>query len=304
LTFFRTTGAIAAVLVGAACSNAPAAVDAASALSEDVIFESRGIAVPATFVRPAAGAAAPFPVVVMAHGHGGTREEAGGFRRLAEALAVRGIASIRPDFPGCGQSEEPFTRNNLTNMRADAQAALAYAHRQAGVDAERTGILGYSMGARVAMLMLPDGYAAAVLWSPVGLDGPAAIFPLTGGRSAYIELRNQAAKAGTAAFVTPWGQHQLLGMQWFGDLEAYRPMAAVESFTGALLVLSGAEDTIIGPDIARAVAAAAASSKDAAVEILAGAGHGLGFYDDDATVSELVIDTTAEFFVSKLLRGR
>ena len=127
---------------------------------------------------------------------------------------------------------------------------------------------------------------------------------MTGGRSGYVELRNQAASAGAAAFVTPWGQRQLLGMQWFDDLETYRPMAAVESFTGALLVLSGAEDAIIGPDIARAVAAVAASSEDAAVEILPGAGHGLGFYDGDPAISELVIDTTAEFFVSKLLRDR
>lgn len=304
MTKLRIAGAIVALIAGAACNNAPGEVVAGDILSDDVTFESRGVLVPATFVRPARAAAAPFPVVVMAHGHGGTRDEAGGFRRLAETLAERGIASIRPDFPGCGQSDEPFTQNNLSNMMADARAALAYARLQPGADPERAGIVGYSMGARVAMLMFPGGFAAAVLWAPVGLDGPAAIFPLTGGDSGYLELRKQAVTAGAAAFVTPWGQHQLLGRQWFDDLETYRPMATVRSFTGALLVISGAEDAIIGPDIARAVAAAATASEVARVEILPGAGHGLGFYDDDPAASEQVIESTADFLVSRLFRGR
>ena len=304
MTSLRTAGAIVALIAGAACSDAPVTVDAGSILADEVTFESRGIEVPATFVRPAAATAAPFPVVVMAHGHGGTRDEAGGFRRLAEALAQRGIASIRPDFPGCGQSGEPFTQNNLSNMLADARAALAYARLQPGADPGRAGIVGYSMGARVAMLMFPDDFAAAVLWAPVGLDGPGAIYPLAGGEAHYLELRDQASSAGAAELVTPWGQHQLLGRQWFDDLETYRPMAAVRSYRGALLVVSGAEDAIVAPDVALAVVAAATASEVARVEILPGAGHGLGFYDDDPAVSERVIGFTADFLVARLFRGR
>lgn len=81
-------------------------------------------------------------------------------------------------------------------------------------------------------------------------------------------------------------------------------MSAVRSFTGALLVISGAEDEIIEPDIAYAVAAAATRSDFAHVEIVAGAGHGLGFYDEDAAVSERVIERTADLLVSVLFPGR
>ena len=302
MTITRTACVILTLLAASACSSAPLSAEAEGFLSDDVTFESRGIDVAATFVRPADTATKPFPIVVLAHGHGGTRDEAGGFRRLAEALARRGIATIRPDFPGCGQSTEPFTRNNLSNMMADTRAALAYARGRPGTDAKRTGIVGYSMGARVAMLVLPDGFAAAVLWAPVGLDGPDAIFPLTGGQSRYLELREVARGTGVTPFVTPWGQHQTLGRQWFDDLETYRPMSAVRSFTGTLLVISGADDAIIEPDIGRAVAAAASSL--ARVEIVAGAGHGLGFYDEDAAISERVIEATADLLVSVLFRGR
>jgi len=66
----------------------------------------------------------------MAHGHGGNRDEAGGFTRMAEALAQRGIASVRMDFPGCGDSQEPFTQNNLGNMVKDLLAARDFAIRK------------------------------------------------------------------------------------------------------------------------------------------------------------------------------
>ncbi len=291
-------------LLAAACGGTPGVGAVDGVVAEEVSFESRGTSVPATYVRPAADVAGPFPVVVMAHGHGGTRDEAGGFRRLADALARRGIATIRPDFPGCGQSREPFTDNNLSNMMADARAALAYARQRPDIDPGRAGIVGYSMGARVAMLLLPDGFEAAVLWAPVGLDGPDAIFPFVGGRATYTELRDRAHGTGITTLVTPWGQQQTLGRQWFDDLEGYRPMAALHSYNGALLVISGAADGIIGPDIGRAVAAAATSSDSARLEIVPGAGHGLGFYDDDPAVSERVIQATADFLVAELFRNR
>lgn len=44
------------------------------------------------------------------------------------------------DFPGCGESTEPFTENYLSNMISDSNA-----------DANNLGIFGYSMGGRIAL---------------------------------------------------------------------------------------------------------------------------------------------------------
>ena len=81
--------------------------------------------VPAILTLPEASG--KVPLVVMAHGHGGSKEEAGGFTAIAEALAREGIASIRMDFPGCGASAEPFTANTVSAMLADFEAARVYA---------------------------------------------------------------------------------------------------------------------------------------------------------------------------------
>ena len=106
-----------------------------------------------------------------AHGHGGTKDENGGFTAIAETLAARGIATIRMDFPGSGASTEPFIQNNLTNMIADVAAARAYAIASAPIDTKAIGIFGYSMGGRVAILS-----ASAPLWRPcLGRRGKSRI---------------------------------------------------------------------------------------------------------------------------------
>lgn len=81
-------------------------------------------AVPATIVVP--DGAGPFPAVVMNHGHGGGRQEGGGFTRLAKTLADAGILTIRMDFPGSGDSSESFTEGYLSNMISDSNASPAY----------------------------------------------------------------------------------------------------------------------------------------------------------------------------------
>ena len=170
-------------------------------------------------------------------------------------------------------------------MLADTRAALDYARRQPGADTEPAGIVGYSMGARVAMLLLPDGFTTAVLWAPAGLDGPDAMLSFLGGRSRYAELRSQAHRDGFAPFVTPWGQDQALGSQWFDDLENYRPMAALGSFAGALLVIAGA---VLSSriDIFNATAAQAAGHEVTTIEAM-------GSFAKPHPIQEAYVDSTA-----------
>lgn len=289
----------AGLLAGCAAEPPPSPPEPASPA---VWIESRDTTVPIEFVAPSAGFAAPAPFVVMAHGHGGDRNESGAFSRLAEALAARGIASVRVDFPGCGESREPFTANNLTAILADLAAARAYAEAQPGVDAARAAIVGYSMGARAAMLALDadPGYAAAALWAPAGGDGPASMYFFLGGPQSYEAYRETARRDGSADILTPWGQRQSLGAQWFEDMDALRPMPAVAAFGGPLFVLHGDDDPIVDASVAAAVAEAAIRSPDVRYELLPEAGHGLGFYDAEPELAASVIQGTVEFLVDAL----
>lgn len=275
----------------------------AFAAETDVWIESRGIQVPVTLTLPAGHPEVATPLVVLVHGHGGTRHENGAFTELASMLAEAGIASIRMDFPGCGDSAEPFTHNNMTNMLHDLDAAFEFAIAQPGIDKGRVGILGYSMGGRLTMLTIADepAYRATVLWAPVALDGGKPMFGYFGGKEQYEALRDEAVRHGTASFTAPWGQEQLLGYKFFDDLERSEPMQAIAGYRGDLLVVHGSADTAIDVINGRIASQAALSTASAELRIIQDAGHGFGFFGGEPDVRAEVLGATVDFFVARLL---
>src|SRR5688572_17553445 len=93
------------LLIAASLALAAGSMARAETVNEVTIMNGAR-AVPATVVVPDGDG--PFPAVVMNHGHGGGRQEGGGFAKLAKALADVGILTIRMDFPGSGDSKESF----------------------------------------------------------------------------------------------------------------------------------------------------------------------------------------------------
>ena len=279
------------------------AIVPALAAETDLWIESRGIQIPVTLSMPANEPAVAAPLVVLVHGHAGTRQENGAFSELASMLAEVGIASIRMDFPGCGDSTEAFTRNNITTMLQDIEAAFEFAVAQPGIDKGRIGILGYSMGGRLAMLTVADepAYSATVLWAPVALDGGKPMVEYFGGKEQYEEVRDEALHKGQVVFTTPWGQEQQLGEKFFDDLERSEPLEAISHYRGNLLVLHGSADTVIHVNNGRIASQAALSTASAELNIIRGAGHGFGFFGDEPDVRAELLGATVDFFTAKLL---
>ncbi len=268
--------------------------------SVDVTFASRGVDVPATLVTPAGSNAAP--LVLLIHGHGGTRHEAGGYTRVAEGLAANGIASIRMDFPGCGDSTETFANNNLTNMLADIRAAQAFAFSNASIDAERMGLLGFSMGGRLAITLAnaDPGYDAMALWAPSARNGANTMVRYVGGPEKWAAMKSEARAQGFAPFTTFWGMEQKLGLKWFEDLEVSTPGDDIARYEGALLVLYGDKDDVVPPAVSEMALRQAVQAKPALRHVVPGADHGLGLFSDEFDISENVVQTTVAFFTEHL----
>ena len=270
--------------------------------SIDTTVPSRGVEIPVTYVHPIARNGESFPLVVMAHGHGGTRDEAGGYTSVAGGLAARGVASIRMDFPGCGESTESFTQNTLSNMLQDIQAARDFAVAQENVDINRVALQGFSMGGRLVMLLseMDASYKVIATWAPAGDNGADSEVEYLGGQAAYDKLKARAAAEGFAPFTTTWGQDQKLSLQWFQDMEESRPLDAIRSFKGPLLVLYGDLDDIVLPETSEAVISAATSSSEVVRHVVKGAGHGLGLFNDKPALTEEAVTTTVDFLAERL----
>lgn len=256
-------------------------------------------AVPATVVVP--DGQGPFPAVVMNHGHGGGRQEGGGFARLAKALADAGILTIRMDFPGNGDSKESFTEGYLSNMISDSNASLAYLLANFPADPARLGILGYSMGGRIALTIGEtegNPYKAMGLLAPSAGPGKDLALFLAGSEAEYERLYAEASTdKGYADYTTQYGQQQKLSKQWFDELIASKPLETISAYKGAMLVVHGDKDVVIKPAENEAVIAAYPA---ASIVLVPEADHGYGFYSDQPEVSALVESSFAKFFSEAL----
>jgi pimeloyl-ACP methyl ester carboxylesterase len=73
------------------------------------------------------------------------------FRTMAHALAQRGIATLRFDKRGVGESEGDFSQARAEDFLSDVLGAGNYLATEQGFAAERIGLLGHSEGGMVAL---------------------------------------------------------------------------------------------------------------------------------------------------------
>jgi len=111
----------------------------------------------------------PFPAVLMCHGFAGTK--VGKFRRyviLSESLAKVGIASMRFDFRGSGDSEGHIGNMTLDGEVSDALKALDFFTQFKEIDTNKLGAFGCSLGGVVAILTAArkNCFKSIGLWSP------------------------------------------------------------------------------------------------------------------------------------------
>lgn len=122
-------------------------------LTEPVRFVSGEIALSATLTRPFGDG--PFPLVVLVAGSGPQNrdEEVFGHRPflvLADDLTKNGIATLRYDKRGVGESEGDYALMTQADLVDDASAAMSWALAQPWVANGRVGMLGHSEGGVVA----------------------------------------------------------------------------------------------------------------------------------------------------------
>lgn len=196
--------------------------------------------IPATIQLPAKSARGEeLPLVVLCHGFTGNRQGDGHFAPLAEDLAAHGIATVRLDFAGCGDSTEPYANYTLANMAADVDSVIGY--MQATYGTGKTALVGHSMGGRLASLYPQLGQypvTALALWSPANGTGLQGLEFLSIDNFAAVE--ELAARADAEGSVAAWGVE--LSAAYIDGMRDSDPNAALqENGLPVLLTYSGNE---------------------------------------------------------------
>lgn len=223
-------------------------------LVEDVTFKSaRNTDIYATKVLPDVDG--EVSLVVMLHGFVGDRSGCANFEPLAQKLAENGIASIRIDFPGNGESKEDYTQYDLTNMINDIDSTIAYMKENYSIS--KIGMVGHSMGGRITSLYMNDEITSAALWAPASNNGLKGLADFMGGDKKVQDMYIEAKENGKSTF-TEWGEPYVdCSLKFFEENEKSKPIENVAIYNGHLLIAVDEFDDYVSKETTNAVIGAA-----------------------------------------------
>jgi len=115
----------------------------------------------------------PAPVVVGSHGLFSSKDSEK-FIMLGDLFSQEGIAFLRYDHRGCGESEGDISETTPSSRLEDLKGILAFVRGHPLLDASRLGLLGSSMGGFISVLEAKEdpGIKALVLWAtPMRIRG-------------------------------------------------------------------------------------------------------------------------------------
>ncbi len=179
------------------------------------------------------------PAVALCHGFTGNRIEAHRlFVKMARLLAANGIAALRFDFRGSGESEGDFEQVTVSSEITDALAALDFLRKQPEIDPERIGLLGLSLGGCVATCAAArdQRVRALVLW--------AAVADLSGFEQRLDPTaRDLLEKQGWLDF-GGWK----VSKAFYEDTTRVAPLREALRYDGAVLIVHGGNDPVVPVD--------------------------------------------------------
>lgn len=228
---------------------------------------SRGLTLRGYLELPeSASAGARVPLLVMFHGFGGTLSEKHFLlSRLSRRVVEAGVATLRLDFGGSGESDGSFADVTPLTEVLDGQAILGFGRALPEVDPERVGLLGFSLGGFVAACVA--GRKASRL---------ALLVLVSAATGTHLKMERLLRETGHARR----GALEV-GEAFVRDGHALDPVAAVGAYGGPALVVQGTADAAVPPQTAERYHAALPGSRLVWVE---GADHA---YDAPELFEEL-----------------
>jgi putative redox protein len=170
---------------------------------------------------------------------------------ISRALNDAGIAVLRFDFTGLGQSEGEFANSNFSSNVSDLLAAVRFLDTNYAAPAI---LLGHSLGGTAvlqAAANIPSAVAVATIGSP---SEPAHVANMFAG------AQNDLDENGFAE-VTLGGRPFTVRQQFFDDLQAHDLPQTIGSLRKALLIMHAPLDDIVEVDNAAALFTAARHPK-------------------------------------------
>lgn len=156
-------------------------------------------------------------------------------RRVARSLTERGLAVLRFDFTGLGDSGGRFAESTFSSNVSDIVRAADWMREEHGAPQL---LIGHSLGGAAvipAALQIPEVAAVATIGAP---SDPAHVTHL------FAEVLDDVERHGSAQVVLG-GQRLQVSREFVEDLRAFDPRGATAALDRPLLVLHSPQDEIV-----------------------------------------------------------
>lgn len=178
------------------------------------------------------------PTVVILHGFAGNKLGPHFiFVKLSRLLESIGIASVRFDFAGSGESDGEFSDMTISGELIDAENIFQYVKTLDFVDTKKIAIVGFSMGGAIAS-MLAAQYKQEIhslcLWSPAGNMGEIVLKDWIG--SKYSDLK----KDGSFDY-----EGDVMGKAFIKDVSKLDIYGRAKGFYKNTLIIHGDADEVV-----------------------------------------------------------
>ncbi|WPX08437.1 alpha/beta hydrolase [Caldicellulosiruptor danielii] len=201
------------------------------------------------------------------------------FVKLSRLLEQYGIASVRFDFAGSGESDGEFYDMTVTREIDDARCILEYLFSLDFVDKQKISIIGLSLGGAISSYLAgeyKEKLYKVVLWAPAGNMKEIAKNVVesdpTIKEKGYIDLGGL-----------------LLSQDFYYDLQKYDFFEEIKRYPGKVLILHGTNDQAVPIEVGRKYKQILGDRAEL-IEI-EGADHTFNKYEWE----RLVLDKTVEF---------
>jgi uncharacterized protein len=231
-----------------------------------------GVRLVGALARP--DAPGPVPAALILNGSGPLdrdsnvkRQRLGVAPAIAAALAARGVASLRIDKRGVGESGGDHLTSGFDRETADAAAALAAVRGAPGIDPAAVVVIGHSAGATIAIRLAASDAALAGIVLLAGAARPGEEVMRDQSESIAASLRGLTRLvAGTLVRRQERARRRLresaedviridgrrLPARWLREFMGYDPAAHLRRVRCPVLAITGAKDLQVEPgDVAR-----------------------------------------------------
>jgi len=206
------------------------------------------------------------PAVIICHGFAKTKSERK-FVELSRFLADKGLASLRLDFSGQGESEGDFEKLTIQKEASDLACAFSFLSKQKRINSSKIAIIGHSLGGAVAMLFQAQCQKANTLILLAPALQQKELLQNWYSKKQIILCQKEKY------LDTPRGR---VGMGYLADALTFGWRETVAKIASPVLIIHGQKDDDIPVKYSRELLKAIKADKK--LEIIESADHGLESY--------------------------